>query len=58
VRQVVASFGGFGTVLVVSTALAPAAGLLAIPLGYAVGMAVKVGLLVAFLLPRVRAVGR
>jgi putative peptidoglycan lipid II flippase len=58
VRQVVASFGGFGTVLVVSTALSPAAGLLAIPLGYAVGMAVKVGLLVAFLLPRVRAVGR
>jgi putative peptidoglycan lipid II flippase len=58
VRQVVASFAGFGTVLVVSTALVPAAGLLAIPLGYAVGMAVKVGLLVAFLVPRVRAIGR
>jgi putative peptidoglycan lipid II flippase len=58
IRQVIASFAGFGTVLAVSSALAPGAGLLAIPLGYAVGMAVKDSLLVAFLVPRVRAIGR
>ena len=58
IRQVVASFAGFGTVLATSTALAPSLGLLAVPLGYAVGMAVKDALLVAFLIPRVRAIGR
>ncbi len=58
VRQVVASFAGFGTVLAVSAAIAPAVGLLAVPLGYAVGVAVKVLLLVVFLVPRVRAIGR
>jgi putative peptidoglycan lipid II flippase len=58
IRQVVASFVGFGTVLVTSNALAPGLGLLAIPIGYALGMAVKDALLVAFLWPRVRAIGR
>ena len=58
IRQVIASFAGFGTVLAASSLLAPALGLLAIPLGYAVGMAVKDALLVAFLIPRVRAIGR
>lgn len=58
IRQVIASFAGFGTVLAASSALAPALDLLAIPLGYAVGMAVKDALLVAFLVPRVRAIGR
>jgi hypothetical protein len=45
-------------VLVASTALVPSLGLLAIPIGYALGMAVKDALLVAFLVPRVRAIGR
>jgi peptidoglycan biosynthesis protein MviN/MurJ (putative lipid II flippase) len=58
IRQVGASFAGFGTVLLASTLLAPGLGLLAIPLGYAIGMAVKDGLLLAFLIPRVRAIGR
>ncbi len=58
IRQVVASFAGFGTVLLAANVLAPGLGLLAIPLGYAIGMAVKDALLVAFLIPRVRAIGR
>ncbi len=58
IRQVVASFAGFGTVLLAANLLAPGLGLLAIPLGYAIGMAVKDGLLLAFLIPRVRAIGR
>ncbi len=58
IRQVIASFAGFGTVLAASSALTPGLGLLAIPLGYAVGMAVKDALLVAFLVPRVRAIGQ
>ena len=58
IRQVAASFVGFGTVLAASNALVPSLGLLAIPVGYAIGMAVKDALLVAFLIPRVRAIGR
>jgi putative peptidoglycan lipid II flippase len=58
IRQVVASFVGFGIVLAASNALAPGLGLLAIPLGYALGMAIKDLLLVTFLIPRVRAIGR
>jgi putative peptidoglycan lipid II flippase len=54
IRQVGASFAGFGTVLVASSALAPTLGLLAIPLGYAVGMAVKDVLLAVFLARRMR----
>jgi putative peptidoglycan lipid II flippase len=58
IRQVIASFAGFGTVLVASSALATPIGLLAIPLGYAIGMAVKDALLLAFLVRRVRSIGR
>ena len=58
IRQVAASFAGFATVLVASNALVPGLGLLAIPVGYAIGMGVKDALLVAFLVPRVRSVGR
>jgi putative peptidoglycan lipid II flippase len=58
IRQVGASFAGFGTVLAASTALVGPLGLLAIPIGYAIGMAVKDALLAAFLVPRVRAIGR
>jgi putative peptidoglycan lipid II flippase len=57
IRQVGASFAGFGTVLLVSTLIVPAVGILAIPLGYAAGMAVKVALLAVFLAPRVRRIG-
>lgn len=57
-RQVIASFAGLGTILVASSVLAPSIGLLAVPLSYAAGMAVKDALLVAFLVPRVRAIGR
>jgi putative peptidoglycan lipid II flippase len=57
IRQVGASFAGFGVVLVTSTALVGSLGLLAIPIGYAIGMAVKDALLAAFLFPRVRAIG-
>ena len=58
IRQVAASFVGFGTVLAASNALVPSVGLLAIPVGYAIGMAIKDALLVAFLIPRVRSIGR
>ncbi len=53
-RQVIASFVGFGTVLATSAALAPSLGLVAIPLGYALGMAVKDVLLALFLVRRLR----
>jgi putative peptidoglycan lipid II flippase len=56
-RQVVASFAGFGVVIAVTQSLLPAAGILAIPLGYAAGVAVKDVLLVIFLAPRVRRIG-
>ena len=58
IRQVAASFVGFGVVLAASNALVPSLGLLAIPIGYAIGMAIKDALLVAFLIPRVRSIGR
>jgi len=58
IRQVIASFIGFGTVLAAASALAPSLGLVAIPLGYAVGMAVKDVLLAAFLLQRIRGLSR
>ena len=57
IRQVGASFAGFGIVIVTSTLLAPSQGLLAIPLGYALGMIVKDALLAMFLVRRVRAIG-
>jgi putative peptidoglycan lipid II flippase len=56
-RQVVASFAGLGAVIVASSLLVPSTGILAIPLGYAVGMIVKDILLALFLLPRVRRIG-
>jgi putative peptidoglycan lipid II flippase len=58
IRQVAASFAGFGVVLAASTLLVPEVGILAVPLGYAAGMLVKVALLAWFLVPRVRAIGR
>jgi putative peptidoglycan lipid II flippase len=58
IRQVGASFAGFGAVLLASTVLTAPLGLLAIPIGYTAGMIVKDALLVAFLVPRVRSIGR
>ena len=57
IRQVAASFAGFGVVIAASQLLLPVAGILAIPFGYAIGMAVKVALLAFFLVPRVRRIG-
>jgi putative peptidoglycan lipid II flippase len=57
IRQVGASFAGFGVVIGASTLLAPSLGLLAIPLGYALGMIVKDALLAMFLVRRVRTIG-
>jgi putative peptidoglycan lipid II flippase len=56
-RQVLASFGGLGAVIVASTLLLPGFGILAIPLGYTAGMILKDALLLAFLVPRVRRIG-
>ncbi|HVE27017.1 MAG TPA: lipid II flippase MurJ, partial [Sporichthya sp.] len=58
IRQVGASFAGFGIVLASSTLLAPSLGLLSIPIGYALGMIVKDVLLAVFLVRRVQAIGR
>jgi peptidoglycan biosynthesis protein MviN/MurJ (putative lipid II flippase) len=52
--QVIASFAGFGTIVVLASVFVPAAGIVAIPLAYAAGSAVKVVLLTIFLVPRVR----
>jgi putative peptidoglycan lipid II flippase len=56
--QVIASIAAFGTIVVVASSLAPGIGIVAIPLGYAAGSAVKVGLLTIFLIPRIRRIGR
>jgi putative peptidoglycan lipid II flippase len=52
--QVIASFVGFGTIVVAASALVPDLGIVAIPLAYAAGSAIKVALLAIFLVPRVR----
>ena len=49
IRQVAASFAGLGVVIVASQLLVGPTGLLAIPLGYALGMAAKDALLAGFL---------
>jgi hypothetical protein len=54
---VVASFAGLGAVIVASSLLVPSTGIVAVPLGYAVGMIVKDILLTLFLVPRVRRIG-
>ena len=58
VRQVIASFAGLGVVVVATTILVGPLDILAIPLGYAIGMAVKDVLLAVFLVGRVRGIGR
>lgn len=54
IRQVVASFAGLGTVVVVTQALVPSMAILAIPLGYTAGMIVKDVLLAVLLARRLR----
>jgi putative peptidoglycan lipid II flippase len=53
-----ASFAGFAVTVAVAAALVGPVGVIAIPIAYTLGMAVKLTLLVAALLPRARAVGR
>jgi hypothetical protein len=50
----VASIAGFATIVAAGSALAGPLGIVAIPLAAAAGGAVKVGLLVVFLVPRLR----
>jgi peptidoglycan biosynthesis protein MviN/MurJ (putative lipid II flippase) len=52
--QVGASLVGFTVTIVVAQTLAPGIGVVAIPLGYAVGTAVRCVLLVAVLASRIR----
>ena len=54
IRQVVSSFAGLGVVIAVSQVLVEPVGILAIPLGYAAGMASKDALLAVFLVGRLR----
>jgi putative peptidoglycan lipid II flippase len=53
-----ASVAGFIAVVITSQALAPQAGLLAIPASYGVGMAVKLAIISYALAPRMAAIGR
>jgi putative peptidoglycan lipid II flippase len=57
IRQVLASFVGLGVVVASSQALVGPLGILAIPLGYAAGMAAKDALLAIFLVGRLRTIG-
>jgi putative peptidoglycan lipid II flippase len=57
IRQVVSSFAGLGVVVLVTQALVDSLGIVAIPLGYAAGMAAKDVLLATFLAARVRRIG-
>jgi putative peptidoglycan lipid II flippase len=54
ILQVIASFAGFGTILVAATSLSPTFELVSIPLAYAAGSVVKVALLAIFLAGRMR----
>jgi putative peptidoglycan lipid II flippase len=54
--QVLASFGSFVVIWVLAQALTPVIGIVGIPLAFAIGMAVKVGLLALALVPRIRGI--
>jgi putative peptidoglycan lipid II flippase len=58
IRQVVASFTGLGVVVLTSQLLVGPLGIVALPLGYAAGMAAKDALLAVFLVGRLRTIGR
>jgi putative peptidoglycan lipid II flippase len=57
IRQAASSFAALGVVVVVSSALVGPVGVLAIPLGYASGVAAKDLLLAFFLIRRLRQIG-
>ncbi len=57
IYQVISSFAGLGAVVLASQALLGPLGILAIPLGYAVGVATKDALLALFLVRRVGRIG-
>jgi putative peptidoglycan lipid II flippase len=57
IRQAASSFVALGVVIAVSSALVGPVGILAIPLGYAAGVATKDALLAFFLVRRLRGVG-
>jgi putative peptidoglycan lipid II flippase len=54
VLAVLASLAGFGVTVGAAFALAPSLGIVAVPIAFTAGMAVKLGLLVVALVPRVR----
>lgn len=56
--QVLASLASFAIVVVAAQALVPVVGIAGIPLGFAIGMAAKAGLLGLALVPRIRSIGR
>jgi putative peptidoglycan lipid II flippase len=53
--QVAASLVAFGVTIAAAFALAPSLGLVAVPLGFAIGMMAKAALLAIALIPRIRA---
>src|SRR2546426_3315019 len=53
-----ASVAGFVAIVLTADRLAPAIGLAAIPIGFGVGMAVKVAILAVALAPRIASIGR
>jgi putative peptidoglycan lipid II flippase len=57
IRQAASSFAALGIVIVLSSALVGPVGILAIPLGYAAGVATKDLLLAFFLVRRLRGIG-
>ena len=58
VYQVLASVVGLATLVILAEVLVPSLGVFAIPIAYAIGGAAKLAVLAAFLLPRVRRIGR
>jgi putative peptidoglycan lipid II flippase len=58
VLQVASALAGLLITIAVASLLAPQLGITAIPIGFAIGTAAKVGLLAIALVPRVRAIGR
>jgi putative peptidoglycan lipid II flippase len=54
--QVLASLAGFGITIAAAYALAPELGIVAVPLGFAIGMIAKVVLLALALVPRMRTI--
>jgi putative peptidoglycan lipid II flippase len=56
ILQVLSSLASFAVVVVAANLLTPAVGIAGIPLGFALGMAAKVGFLALALIPRIRGI--